>query len=89
MSEEKEFEDIFIERLTGDDDELQAAIEAGNGKEKPGQVDDSSKLAQEYGGEGSGNWGHSGRPGQVGGSGDGGGYAETPLRRVFFNYAKV
>ena len=42
--------------------------------------------AYENGGPGSGNFGHSGRPGRVGGSGDGEGFMEDP--RMSKSFAK-
>ena len=39
--------------------------------------------SHDFGGEGSGNWGHGGRPGEVGGSGEGGGsLKDSVLKRV-------
>uniref|UniRef100_A0A6M3IRB9 Uncharacterized protein n=1 Tax=viral metagenome TaxID=1070528 RepID=A0A6M3IRB9_9ZZZZ len=36
----------------------------------------------EFGGEGSGNFGHAGRPGEIGGSGEGGGKSKVPVKRA-------
>ncbi len=63
-------------------------------KAEPGKVAEAKaeapkeKASEKFGGEGSGNFGHRGRPGEVGGSGEGGRQEEINNSRIVFHGTK-
>lgn len=53
---------------------------------EPAELDLGNLIQMESGGHGSGNWGHEGRPGAVGGSGEGGGEPSVKVTRARASY---